>query len=143
MSHSQQSEQSHGYEIASRLVKVVLYALTGLTWLFVAMGAYSVYALWTTDRTNEWVQSSLRSSLELGWIAIGLIMVTRLIQIAVGWAVLAPIEARIQGVNLRDPEVAKEIRTASSVNLGLELFSLLVYIAVPLVIAHFRFQYFA
>lgn len=136
-------EQAPGYEIAARLVKVFLYALTGLTWMFAALGAYSVYALWTTDRTSDWLHSELTSSLKLGWSAVGLMAVTRLVQIAVGWAILTPIEARIQGINLRDPEVAKELRTASSVNLVFELFILAIYVVVPIAIAHFRFGYFA
>ena len=143
MAHPPNQEQAPGYEIAARLVKVVVYALTGLMWMFVALGAYSVYALWTADAKSDWLQSNIRSSLELGWIAIGLVVVARLVQISIAWAILMPIEARIQGVNLRDPEVAKELRTASSVNLVFELFSLAVYLAVPFAIAHFRFNYFA
>jgi hypothetical protein len=135
--------QAPGYEIAARLVKVLLFGLTGLMWVFVAFGAYSVYALWTADKASEWLQSNLRSSLEFGWLAIGAIVVTRLVQIAIGWAVLAPIEAKIQGINLRDPEVAKEIRTTTSLNLVFELTSLVIYIAVPLAVAHFRFRYFS
>jgi hypothetical protein len=135
--------QAPGYEIAARLVKVLLFGLTGLMWVFVALGAYSVYALWTADKSSEWLQSNLRSSLEFGWLAIGAIVVTRLVQIAIGWAVLAPIEAKIQGINLRDPEVAKEIRTTTSLNLVFELTSLVIYIAVPLAVAHFRFRYFS
>jgi hypothetical protein len=132
-----------GLEIAARLVKVTLFFGTIVCWLAVALGAYSVYLLWTTDKTDQWALNHVQSHLELGWIAIGIVVVIRLIQIAVGWAVLVPLEAKIQGVNLRDPEVASELRTSSIVRLALEGFSVLVYVAIPLLVAHFRFGYFA
>lgn len=130
-------------EIASRLIKIIQFFGTILIWLLYALGAYSVYALWTLDRTSSYFRSDLQSKLELGWIAIGLIVLIRLLQIAIGWAVLLPIEARIQGLNLRDPEVASALRARSGMLLALEAVSLAVVIAVPILIAQFRYGYFS
>jgi len=136
------SRETTGLEIASRVIKVIQFIGTLLIWLLYALGAYSVYALWTLDRTSTYFRSSVQSQLELGWIAIGLIVFLRLIQIAVGWAILVPIEARIQGLNIRDPEVASTLRTQSAIYLVLEAVSLAVVIAVPILIAHFRYGHF-
>lgn len=142
MSPDPQPPAHTAFEIAARLVKVFLFLGTIVAWIAVALGAYSVYLLWTTEKTGEWVLSNVHSRLEFGWIAIGAMVVVRVVQIAIGWAVLTPLEAKIQGIDLRDPEVAKELRTSSVVNLALEGFTVIVYIAVPLLIAHFRFGYF-
>ena len=131
-----------GFEIAARLVKVVLFFGTIISWIAVAFGAYSVYLLWTTEKTGEWASSNVQPRLELGWIAIGIMVFVRLVQIAIGWAVLAPLEAKIQGINLRDPEVASELRTSSLVRLGFEGVTIVFYVAVPLLIAQVRFGYF-
>lgn len=130
-------------EIASRVIKVIEFLGTLLIWFFYALGAYSVYALWTVDRASTYFRSNVQSQLELGWIAIGLIVFIRLLQIAIRWAILAPIEARIQGVNLRDPEVASALRTQAAIYLILEAISLAVVIAVPILIAHFRYGHFS
>ena len=143
MSDEPSPSANPGLEIASRLVKLVVYAGTGVSWLAAAIGAYSVYALWTTDKESEWMGSNVQSRLELGWMAIGVILLVWLAQIAIGWAVLLPLEAKIQGINLRDPEVASELRTSSWKRLALEGLSFAVYVAIPLLIAHFRFHHFA
>jgi hypothetical protein len=137
-----QPQPHTGFEIAARLVKVVLFFGTIISWIAVAFGAYSVYLLWTTERTGETVSGNVYSRLELGWIAIGIVVLVRLVQIAIGWAVLAPLEAKIQGINLRDPKVASELRTSSLVRLGIEGVTIVFYVVVPLLIAHFRFGAF-
>jgi hypothetical protein len=131
-----------GLEIASRVVKLVIYAGNAVSWFAAAVGAYSVYALWTTEKESEWMGRIVQSRLELGWMAIGVMLLVRLAQMAIGWAVLVPLEAKIQGINLRDPEVASELRTSSWMRLALEGLSFAVYVAVPLLIAHFRFRHF-
>ena len=128
-------ENTTTYEIMSRLVKVIVNLVSLVILGLWALGAYSVYELWTAG--------DVRKNLELGWVAIGLWVIIRLIQFAIAWAILVPLEARIRGVNLRDPIVAAEIREADRFHLGLEAICLLFCVFVPLLIAHFRFNYFA
>ena len=76
-------------------------------------------------------------------MAVGLWVIVRLTQFAIAWAILVPLEARIRGVNLRNAPVAAEIRAADHRILGVEATSMVICVLVPLLIAHFRFNYFA
>lgn len=143
MSTSQSTENVTSYEIAARLVKLVIFFGTFLNWIASIAGAVSVYQLWNVDKMSDGVMNSVSSKLELGWIAIGSILLIRAIQIAIGWAILMPIEAKIHGINLRDPEFSREVREQSRINYFIEFFSLIVLIVIPLLIAHFRFHYFS
>ena len=126
-------------EIAARLVKLVLFFGSALVWVGYALGAYSIYQLWTVDRKSEWLASNVDRAVSFGWYCIGFIVLVRIFQVAVGWAVLTPIEAKIQGVNLRSPEVASELRSTSAFLLVSEAFTIAGLIAVPLLISHFRY----
>jgi len=132
-----------GLEIAARLVKVVVWSGTALIWLAYAVGIYSLYQLWSLDHASEWFRSNLDHALFVAWLCIGFIVVVRVVQIVIGWAVLVPIEATIQGINLRDPEVAGTLRTSTKVNFLLEAITLAILVSVPLLIAHFRHGYFS
>jgi hypothetical protein len=143
MAEEQTAEvQPHtGLEIVSRISKVILFIATLFSWGLSLVGAYSVYLLWNVDPSGDFLKSHLRDALTMGWVAISAIVLIRLVQIILGWAILAPIEARLLRVDLRDPEIAEDLRTRSRIGLTLEAIALTVYIAVPLLIAHFRFGY--
>lgn len=131
-----------GLEITTRIIKLIQIVGTIFIWLLNFFGMYSLYLLWNINKSAAYLHSEVQSKLELCWIAIGLILFLRLIQIGINWAILMPLEARIQGINLRDPEVAAEIREASWANLVFEAISFIVIVAVPLLIAQFRFGQF-
>ena len=78
----------------------------------------------------------------MGWLAIAGSVVFGLIQTALAWVILAPIEARIQGVNLRDPEVQTDRTISALWSVGGYMLMFAFYISVPLLIAHFRFRHF-
>lgn len=129
-------------EIASRLIKTLLFLGTIVRWGLFALGAFSVYMLWNVNPTEQFADSLINDALIIGWIAIGLMIVVRGVQIGIGWAILAPIEARIHNINLRDPEVAESVRSQSKLQLLIEAVVLTILVAIPLLIAHFRFHYF-
>ena len=133
---------STGLEIASRLVKAVQFVVGLIVLALNVIGGYSVYLLWTVNKLGEFVQREVQSKLEFGWIVIALIVVVRLAMVAIGWILLVPIEARINGLNLRDREVAREVRYGAFSSLTAEALGLAVCVAVPLLIAFFRFGHF-
>jgi hypothetical protein len=128
-------------EIASRLIKVALMLGTALGWIVAALGAYSVVQLWTLERNGDWFIGQIEDYLQLGWVCIAVIVLIRAGQLAVAWAVLAPIEAKIQGVNLRDRTVAMELKVEFTAQFLLEAVGVLVLVAVPIAIAYFRHGY--
>jgi len=139
MSESPSVNASATLEIVARWVKRVVDLGAGLVWVGYVVGAYSVYQLWTLDRTSEWFSSSVSEAITFGWFCIAFIAFFRAAHFAVAWAVLMPLEAKITGVNLRDPLVAAEVRSASTFALVMEVISIVVLVAVPLLIARFRY----
>lgn len=133
-----------GLEIASRITRVIFFGIGGLLlWGLNIGGAYAVYRLWTVDKSGLYWQSDVSTNLTICFaILIGIVLV-RGVQLSVSWAVLLPLNARILGVDLRDPQVRSDLRTDSAFRLGFEAFGLVVCLAVPLAIAHFRFSHFA
>ena len=133
---------SVGLEIASRFIKAIQLCV-GLVCLAInVIGGYSVYLLWTIDRFAPTAQAEVQSRLEMGWFAIAGSVVFGLIKTALAWVILAPIEARIQGVNLRDPEVQTDRTISALWSVGGYMLMFAFYISVPLLIAHFRFRHF-
>lgn len=134
--------QSTGLEIMSRLIKLLNVIGGLLLWLLYFLGAYSVYLLWNVDQSSQYFRSHVEKQLVLGWITIGAIVFIRLSQLAMNWVILVPIEARILGIDLRDSKVSAETREGLLQNLRLEGIILVFLIAVPLLVAYFRFDYF-
>lgn len=71
-------------------------------------GGYQVYLLSTPDRGVAWWDA--RDPLVNSYTAVVILAVLQVVVAAINWAILAPLNARIHGVNLYDPNVRGELR---------------------------------
>jgi hypothetical protein len=131
-----------GLEIFARLVKVFQGFLTLLVWFTYALGGYSVYLLITVSSRERYASDAAWGYVFGGWCALAAIVFLRLVQMAIGWAIYLPIEARIRGINVRDPVVVAEVRGNYLGMLISEGAGLLVCLAIPLIIFYIRFGRF-
>ena len=131
-----------GWEIAMRLIQVVLTIAGILNWLFVIWWANCLYDLWTIEKSGDDLISGLQFYLMEGRFAIALFVIVGQILTAIRWAIYVPIAARALDINGRDPKIArvwKDVLIAQYVGLAISIPTLIV---VPLLVAHFRFGYF-
>lgn len=134
----EKSNGSVGLEIASRFVKITSFVITTISWLLLVIGAWTLYLLWVEPTSSAKAGDRLLSCLAV----ILAIAALALLQGLIRWVLLVPLEAKIRGIDLRDPAVARGVRDKNIREVVLAIFTLLGFASVPLLIAHFRHDYF-
>jgi hypothetical protein len=133
-----------GVEILCRIVRVVLGGLTVISWLLFAIGAFSVYWLWSA-KASEYssVQSVAGERLLFCLGILAAMVVESVLSGVIRFVFLVPLGAKIERVDLRDPDVSSALRTQAIGSLVGQVITFSCYVAVPVAIAHFRFHVFS
>lgn len=128
--------------IACRFLKATRLLISLIIFIVTVAGGYSVYLLWGINPLSLEAQHEVQAKLEIGWLTVGAIAVLGLLDMALNWIFLAPMEARVKGVDLHNPEVAAEKFTEALGVFFAWICGIAFYLAVPASIAYIRFGHF-